>query len=88
MPARRALKQRDRAPSSQQPVDVYRRAQSEAVVSVGFNPVAALMDKLVAEPEEARWLEVPEAALLLKAARVTRTGSSLCRARGSDSACT
>jgi len=30
------------------------------------------MDKPVAEPEEARWLEVPDAALLLEAARVTQ----------------
>jgi integrase len=49
--------------------NLYTRAQSEGYVPPGYNPVAALMDKPVARREEARWLEVHEAALLLEAAR-------------------
>jgi integrase len=48
--------------------NLYRRAISEGLLQ--FNPVAALMDKPAGDPEEARWLEVHEAALLLEAARV------------------
>ncbi|HET7599044.1 MAG TPA: site-specific integrase, partial [Gemmatimonadales bacterium] len=50
--------------------NLYRRAQGEGYVPPGFNPVSALMEKPTAEREEARWLEVHEAALLLEAARV------------------
>jgi hypothetical protein len=49
--------------------NLYRRAISEGYVPTGCNPVAALMEKPAGEPEEARWLEVPEGALLLEAAR-------------------
>src|SRR5690606_32223133 len=49
--------------------NLYRRAASEGHVAPGFNPVAALMDKPVAEHHEAAWLEVPDAALLLEACR-------------------
>lgn len=49
--------------------NVYRRAQSEGRVAPGFNPVASLMDKPVGVKRESRWLEVPEAALLLESAR-------------------
>ncbi|HEY8376943.1 MAG TPA: tyrosine-type recombinase/integrase [Nannocystis sp.] len=49
--------------------NLYARAQSEGYVPPGYNPVAALLDKPVARAEEAAWLEVHEAALLLEAAR-------------------
>ena len=49
--------------------NLYRRAQSEGYVPPGYNPVAALLDKPRSEPQEAKWLEVPEAALYLEAAR-------------------
>lgn len=49
--------------------NLYRRAASEGYVVPGFNPVAALMEKPRAERKEARWLEVPDAALLLESAR-------------------
>ena len=49
--------------------NLYRRAISEHVVPLGYNPPAALIDKPSAEPEEAAWLEVHEATLLLEAAR-------------------
>ena len=48
---------------------VYRRAASEGYVPPGFNPVAAMLEKPAGKPQEARWLEVPDAALLLEAAR-------------------
>jgi integrase len=50
--------------------NLYRRAITEGLVPPGFNPVAALMDKPAGDPEEARWLEVHEAALLLESARL------------------
>jgi integrase len=49
--------------------NLYRRAAAEGYVGPGFNPVAALVEKPVARREEARWLEVHEAALFLEAAR-------------------
>ena len=49
--------------------NLYARAQSEDLVPPGYNPVAALMEKPRGRRHEARWLEVPEAALLLEAAR-------------------
>lgn len=48
---------------------VFRRAASEGYVPPGYNPVAALLEKPSGKPGEARWLEVPDAALLLEAAR-------------------
>ena len=48
---------------------VFRRAQSEEAVPSGFNPVGLLLEKPEPKPEEARWLEVHEAALLLESAR-------------------
>lgn len=39
----------------------------------GFNPVAALRDKPERSQYEARWLEVPDAALLLESARTHPT---------------
>jgi integrase len=50
--------------------NLYRRAQGEGYVTPGFNPVASLMEKPKDRREEARWLEVHEAALLLEAARL------------------
>lgn len=52
--------------------NLYRRAQGEGCVIPGYNPVAALMDKPRGRRQEARWLEVHEAALLLEAARTYR----------------
>jgi integrase len=49
--------------------NLYRRAQAEQKVPLGYNPVTCLMDKPSAQRAEARWLEVPEAALYLDAAR-------------------
>jgi integrase len=49
--------------------NLYRRAQAEEKVAPGYNPVAAMMDKPTARKREARWHEVPEAALLLESAR-------------------
>jgi len=49
--------------------NVYKRAQSEGCVPPGFNPCAAIIDKPSGNREEARWLEVHEAALLLESAR-------------------
>ena len=49
--------------------NLYRRAQAEKVVPPGYNPVAFLLEKPSAQREEAAWLEVHEAALLLESAR-------------------
>lgn len=49
--------------------NVYRRAQSRKAVTLGYNPVAMMMRKPSARTEEARWLEVHDAALLLESAR-------------------
>jgi integrase len=49
--------------------NLYRWAQSEGVVPPGYNPVAALMDKPTGRRVEAAWLETPDAAPLLEAAR-------------------
>jgi integrase len=50
--------------------NLFRRAQAENHVPPGYNPVAALMEKPPAHtPQEAKWLEVHDAALLLEAAR-------------------
>lgn len=48
--------------------NMYRRAMSEGVVQ--FNPAQAMMEKPSAEVHEARWLEVPDATLILEAARL------------------
>ncbi len=49
--------------------NLYRRAQAEGYVVPGYNPVAAMMDKPVAGRREAKWLEIPDASLVLEAAR-------------------
>jgi integrase len=52
--------------------NLYGRAQADGVVVPGYNPVAAMLDKPRAAKREAHWLEVPDAALLLEAARIYR----------------
>lgn len=49
--------------------NLYRRAGAEGAVSPGTNPVVGLLDKPEPTREEAKWLEAPDAALLLEAAR-------------------
>ena len=49
--------------------NLYRRAQEEEVVFPGYNPVSALMEKPTHVRREARWIEIPEAAVLLEVAR-------------------
>jgi len=51
---------------------LYRRAEAERVVPPGFNPVAGMIGKPRGTEEEASFLSVPEAALLLEAARTYR----------------
>ena len=48
---------------------VFRRGASEGYVDPGYNPVAALLEKPAKSRTEAKWLEVPDAALLLESAR-------------------
>ena len=54
--------------------NLYRRAKAEKRVPSGYNPVADYPrgEKPRGTPQEARWLEVPNAALLLEAARTWR----------------
>jgi integrase len=49
--------------------NLYRRAQAEGYVQPGFNPVALLSNKPRPHRAEAKWLEVPDAALILEGAR-------------------
>ena len=49
--------------------NLYVRAAGERRVPSGHNPVRDMMDKPVGRAQEARWLEVHDAALLLEAAR-------------------
>jgi integrase len=60
--------------------NLFRRAQEAEVVPPGFNPVAALMEKPAGRRLEARWLEVPDAALFLEAAGTLSPKSSEFRA--------
>ncbi len=48
--------------------NMYARAAAEGYVVPAYNPVAALAEKPSANRVEAKWLEVPDAALLLRAA--------------------
>ena len=48
--------------------NLYRRAMEDELVPPGYNPVASLMEKPGRAEQEARWLEVPNAALLLASA--------------------
>ena len=49
--------------------NLFRRAASEGLVSPGYNPVGALMEKPTGRAAEAEWLEADEAALLLESSR-------------------
>ena len=51
---------------------LFRRAGAEGFVPPGYNPIGAMLEKPIGRPQEARWLEVPDAALLLEAARTYR----------------
>ncbi len=51
---------------------LYRYAAERQLVPPGYNPIAAWRKKPTARRLEARWLEVPDAALLLEAARIHR----------------
>lgn len=55
---------------------LYRRAEAERIVPPGFNPVAGMIGKPRGTDEEARFLSVPEAALLLEAARTYKAKRS------------
>jgi integrase len=57
--------------------NVYRRAIGEGVVPAGYNPAAGVMEKPQGRRFEAAWLEVPEAALLIEAARTYRMNRNL-----------
>jgi integrase len=48
---------------------VYRFAQEGELLPPGFNPVSAFSEKPARGQTEAKWLEVPDAALLLESAR-------------------
>jgi integrase len=48
---------------------VYRFAQEQAPLPPGFNPVAVYSEKPEPGHTEARWLKVPDAALLLESSR-------------------
>ncbi len=52
--------------------NLYQRARAERVVPSGYDPVGDLLEKPSARQVEARWFEVPEASLLLEAARTYR----------------
>lgn len=54
--------------------NLYKRARSLGLVQAGYNPVADLMpgEKPAGRREEARWLEIGEAAWLLEVARRTK----------------
>jgi integrase len=52
---------------------VYRFTQETELLPPGFNPVASFREKPPARQAEAHWLEVPDAALLLEAARTLPT---------------
>jgi integrase len=52
--------------------NLYRRARAERVVPSGYDPVGDFDEKPSARREEAKWLEVYEAALFLEAARTYR----------------
>ena len=62
--------------------NLYRRARESELVPVGCNPVADLMEKPTIVRREAKWLEVPDAALFLESARtlpgvVTAAGDAI-----------
>jgi integrase len=52
--------------------NLYKRARAERVVPSGYDPVGDFDEKPSPARGEARWLEIPDAALLLEAARTYR----------------
>jgi integrase len=52
--------------------NLYKRAREENVVPSGYDPVGDFSEKPSHREAEARWLEVPDAALLLESARTYR----------------
>src|SRR6266852_6137748 len=52
--------------------NLYKRARAERVVPSGYDPVGDFDEKPSPVRGEAKWLEIPEAALLLEAARTYR----------------
>jgi integrase len=52
--------------------NLYRRARKENIVPSGYDPVGDFDEKPAHRTLEAKWLEVPDAALLLEAARTYR----------------
>ena len=49
--------------------NLYRRAIKRRLVPLGYNPVAALEERPQRDRVEAVWLDVPEGAMFLEAAR-------------------
>ena len=49
--------------------NLFHRAQGRGYTLAGYNPVKAMASKPAAKRKESHWLEVPDAALLLEAAR-------------------
>ena len=52
--------------------NLYKRARAERVVPSGYDPVGDFDEKPSPRRGEAKWLEIPDAALLLEAARIYR----------------
>jgi hypothetical protein len=52
--------------------NLYKRARAERVVPSGYDPVGDFDEKPYPARGEAKWLEIPDAALLLEAARTYR----------------
>jgi hypothetical protein len=52
--------------------NLYKRARAERVVPSGYDPVGDFDEKPPPARGEAKWLEIPDAALLLEAARIYR----------------
>jgi len=52
--------------------NLYKRARAERVVPSGYDPVGDFDEKPSPARGEAKWLEIPDAALLLEAARTYR----------------
>jgi integrase len=52
--------------------NLYKRARAERVVPSGYDPVGDFDEKPSPARGEAKWLEIPDAALLVEAARIYR----------------
>src|SRR2546426_12763277 len=55
--------------------NLYKRARAERVVPSGYDPVGDFDEKPSPRRAEAKWLEMPDAAVLLEAARTYRLAS-------------